>query len=79
MKLNVYEFTLSDDCNDPEIYIAEPIWKWQQTEMGRWVMENALIEPYWCRVIDVREYRMRYRIVAELTDKDATYFCLRWK
>lgn len=29
------------DVEDPEIYAAEPIYNWQQTEHGRWVMEHA--------------------------------------
>ena len=79
MKVIVHEFVLSDDCDDPEIFAAQPIWNWQQTEMGRWVMENALDSPYWCKVFDYDNYQQKYKIVAELTDKDATYFCLRWK
>jgi hypothetical protein len=78
MKLSVHEFTLGD-VDDPEIYAAQPIWEWQQTDCGKWVMENAVTEPYWCRVIDHCSYQIRYRLVAEFTDKDATYFCLRWK
>jgi hypothetical protein len=29
------------DVDDVEIYAAEPIYQWQQTEHGQWVMENA--------------------------------------
>ena len=29
------------DVEDVDIYVAEPIWQWQQTEQGKWVMENA--------------------------------------
>ena len=29
------------DVDDIDIYVAEPIYQWQQTEQGRWVMEHA--------------------------------------
>ena len=78
MKIVVHEFYLSD-VDDPDIYAAQPIWEWQQSEMGRWVMENAVDAPYWCKVQDYNTWGLRYKIVADLTEKDATYFCLRWK
>lgn len=29
------------DVDDLDVYVAQPIYEWQQTEKGRWVMENA--------------------------------------
>ena len=29
------------DVDDVDIYVAEPIWQWQQTDAGRWVMARA--------------------------------------
>jgi hypothetical protein len=29
------------DVEDPEIYAAQPIWDWQQTDKGHWVMEHG--------------------------------------
>jgi len=29
------------DVDDIDIYVAQPIYEWQQTEQGRWVMEHA--------------------------------------
>ena len=31
----LHEFRLGD-VEDPEIYAAQPIWEWQQTEAGAW-------------------------------------------
>ena len=25
------------DVEDPDLYVADPIWKWQQTEEGQWI------------------------------------------
>lgn len=40
MKITFHEFVMGD-VDDVDIYVAEPIYNWQQTEQGRWVMENA--------------------------------------
>jgi hypothetical protein len=40
MKINFHTFRMGD-VEDVDIYIAQPIYEWQQTEKGRWVMENA--------------------------------------
>lgn len=29
------------DVEDPDIYAAQPIYEWQQTEQGTWAMEHA--------------------------------------
>ena len=29
------------DVDDIDIYVAEPILKWQQTEQGKWAMQHA--------------------------------------
>jgi len=35
----LHEFTMGD-VEDPYLYAAFPISEWQETEMGKWVMEN---------------------------------------
>ena len=75
--LTVHEFSLGD-VDDPEIYAAEPIYKWQQTEAGKFVMEHAVEEPFWGRSVDHINWGYRYRIRAKLTDQDATYFLLKY-
>ncbi len=77
MKVIVHKFSLGD-VDDPEIYAAQPIWEWQQSDAGKFVMEHALIEPMWERHWDVSAYHQVYRIVADLTEKDATFFQLKW-
>lgn len=29
------------DVEDLDIYVAEPIYRWQQTDQGKWVMKHA--------------------------------------
>ncbi len=40
MIVEFYNFTMGD-VDDVDIYVAEPIWKWQQTKQGQWVMQHA--------------------------------------
>jgi hypothetical protein len=40
MIVEFHSFTMGD-VDDVDIYVAEPIWKWQQTEQGQWVMAHA--------------------------------------
>jgi len=67
------------DVEDPDLYVAEPIWKWQQTEAGQWVMENAVDVPIWHRQLDVSHYGHIYTIHAKLKDIDHTYFKLKFQ
>lgn len=80
MKLIVHQFTMGD-VEDPDLYAAEPIWKWQQTEAGKWVMENSVETPSWHRVHDggyYGYYGYQYQIQADLNPIDATWYLLKW-
>ena len=78
VKVVVHRFSLGD-VDDPEIYAAQPIWEWQQTEAGKWVMENAVDEPYWSRHTDFHTVSYQYKIVATLTEADAMWFKLKFQ
>lgn len=73
----VYEFPMGD-VEDPDLYAAEPLWKWQNSEAGQFVMEHAVEQPYWVRVPDVAHYGYRYRIVARLSESNQTFFRLKF-
>ena len=74
----VHTFKLGD-VDDPEIYAAEPIYQFQQSEKGKWVMENSLEEPYWTRHFEFNTYGYVYAIKAKFMDKDYTYFKLKFE
>jgi len=77
LKVVVHQFSLGD-VDDPEIYAAQPIWEWQQTDAGKWIMENATEQPSWSSHWDHTCYNQVYRIVADLTEENATFFQLKW-
>ena len=67
------------DVEDPDLYVAEPIWKWQQTEAGKWTMENSSPSPSWHRHIDHNTFGYAYQIRAYLTHKQITYYKLKFE
>jgi hypothetical protein len=40
MLITFHEFSMSD-VDDVDIYVAQPIYEWQQTDQGKWVMKHA--------------------------------------
>ena len=77
MKIVVHMFNMGD-VDDPDLYAAQPIWEWQQSEQGKWVMENSIEQPFWERHWDHTQFSQRYKIVANLTEAHATFFQLKW-
>jgi hypothetical protein len=73
----VHNFRMGD-VEDPDLYAAEPLWKWQNTDMGKWVMANAVQTPSWHRSADFPNYGYSYSIRAELSPKNYTYWWLKW-
>jgi hypothetical protein len=76
IKTLLHEFRMGD-VDDIEIYVAEPIWQWQQTECGQWCMAHAR-NNHWLRDVDHTSFGWRISIVGELDDLDRTYFELKW-
>ena len=77
-KVHVHTINLGD-VEDPEIYIADPIYKWQQTELGKWVMEHSKPTPSYHQFMDYQIYGYRYHICAYLNEKDYTYYRLKFE
>lgn len=76
-KVVVHKFDLSD-VEDPDLYAAQPIWEWQSSEAGKFVMEHAVDKPEWHRHMDPMFMGYRYIIIAELEKKKLSEFYLRW-
>jgi hypothetical protein len=77
VRAKVHTFSMGD-VDDVEIYAAAPIWDWQQTDAGKWVMENAIEPPYWTHGNDFTRYSNDITIVAKFTAKDYTYWKLKY-
>jgi len=77
VELKVYEFRVGD-VDDPEIYAASPLWEWERTEQGMWVMENAVESPVYYRDVDPASFGHKFSIMAKLKAQDAVFFKLKW-
>ncbi len=73
----VHKFQIGDS-EDPDMYAAQPLWEWQQTDAGKWIMERAVEVPIWNRFIDSNTYGYQYAIAAKLKAPDYTFWALKW-
>jgi hypothetical protein len=73
----VHRFRLGD-VEDPDLYAAQPLWEWQESEAGQFVMKNAVETPEWRRQADNVNWGHQYIIVAELEKKKLSEFYLRF-
>lgn len=76
-KVVVHRFRMSD-VDDPDLYAAEPMYQWEKSDAGQFIMENAEETPSWHRHIDHTSFGYEYVIVAELEKKKLSEFYLRW-
>jgi hypothetical protein len=76
-KVIVHRFRMGD-VEDPDLYAAEPLWEWQHSEMGKWVMNKSVETPVWHRQVDVANYGHSYAIEAFLKGADYSFWVLKW-
>ena len=74
----VHEFAMGD-VEDPDLYAAQPLSDWQDSEAGKFVMAHAVEAPYWIRQIDHSSYGYQYRIIARLSESNQTFFKLKFE
>ena len=74
----LHEFTMGD-CEDPYLYAAFPISEWQNTEHGKWVMDNTLEPPTFNIDVNPFNYGYRITIVGELKPEAETFFKLKYQ
>jgi hypothetical protein len=73
----VHRFRMGD-VEDPDLYAAQPLWEWQQSEMGAWIMERSVETPMWHRQMNTNQYHMDYAIEAWLRGVDYSFWVLKW-
>ncbi len=73
----VHSFAMGD-VEDPDLYAAEPLMKWQESEAGQWVMKNAADTPTWHRMADPVSFGYKYQIRAKLMGPALTEWMLKY-
>lgn len=66
------------DVDDPEIYAAQSLWEWEQSEVGQWCMKNCVDTPTYTISMDITQYGYRVTISGNLREHDNTYFMLKY-
>jgi len=76
-RVTVCEFNIGD-VEDPDLWAAEPLHKWENSEAGAWVMANAAETPEWHRCLVSGSYSYRYIITAKFSGVKLTEWLLRY-
>ena len=76
-KVIVHRFKMGD-VEDPDLYAAQPLYEWQQSEMGKWVMEKSVEVPMWHRQTNPHQYHVEYAVEAWLKGADYSFWVLKW-
>ena len=74
--ITVHEFYITEE--DHEIYAARPIYDWQKSEAGQFVLEHAVEQPIFHNQLDVETYSHKYIVRARLYEEDITFYQLKW-
>jgi hypothetical protein len=77
IETKVHYFSVGD-AEDPDIYAAQPLWEFQQSEKGKWIMENSIETPTWHRNIDHTTFGYAYCVTAKLPKEKYTFFKLKF-
>jgi hypothetical protein len=73
----VHTFRLGD-VDDPDIYAAGPIFDWERSEAGQFVMIHAVDTPRWAKRTDYHTYGYEFDIIARLSEADQIFFRLKY-
>jgi hypothetical protein len=77
MKINFFRCHI-DDGLDVDVYAAEPIMAWQNTEQGQWVMANAYNLTFY-KQPDTLMWGTDVIVRGEINDpQKVTEYFLRW-
>jgi hypothetical protein len=74
----LHEFSMAD-VEDPYLYAGFPISEWQQTEQGKWIMENVTEQPVFHVTPDTNTMGYRVVITGNLNPQAETYFRLKYR
>ena len=66
------------DVEDPYLYAAQPLCEWQNSEVGKWIMEKSVEVPMWHRYQTPSSYHTEYVVQAWLKGSDHTFWQLKW-
>ena len=72
----VHSFNMGD-VEDPDLFAGQPLYDWQESPAGKWVMEVSALQPSWHRI--PRDFGWKYEVHAYLAEKDYTFYKLKYE
>lgn len=76
-RVNVHSFVMGD-VDDPQLYAAQPLYEWEQTKFGQWVMEHSVNDPVYHLQTDYATMGHKVVVRATFLEKDYTWYCLNY-
>lgn len=76
VKVVVHTFYV--DSDDAILAAGQPLYEWQTSDAGKWIMEHAVEPPEWHRHTDHAQFREHFVVTARLKEKDYTFWALKW-
>lgn len=76
-KLAVHRINMGD-VEDPDLMVAQPLWEWQQSPQGKFIMDHAIEKPSWQRMMSPSYMGWSYVVIAELEKKRLTEYYLKF-
>lgn len=73
----VHRFKIGD-VEDPVLYAAQPLYDFEKSEKGRWIMAHAIEQPIWHKQEDLMTMTYNFAISAKLRGRDHTFYQLKW-
>ena len=77
-RMIVFKELFMADVEDPELYAAQPILEWQESEQGQWVIEHALEQPYFRIMPSMETMGYRIQIYGRLSESDEIIYRLKY-
>lgn len=76
-EFTAHTYTVSLDCKAYEY--LDPAFKWKESEVGKWLMENAVEKPQWHTMKNPATHQEHWAVTVKLTDKNYVYYCLKYQ
>lgn len=76
-KIKAFECFIGD-VEDPVLYAAEPLIKWEKSDAGQYIMNHSIEEPIWHQHINHAKFGTQIIVTASLYEEDLTFYTLKY-
>lgn len=76
MEVIVHEFDMTG-VDDPDLCAAEPLYNWEKSQEGQWVIKHSKTTPSWHRCHFGNPFGWKYIVKAELEGAALTEWLLK--